>query len=142
MAESLQAELDRGGELRLLLGDHRPHRKHAGDSCALSFAARDAQAAAMQFDERTGDGKPKPASLMALGELVLDLLEGAAELGDVGFGNADAGVLDGDLHMTARARQLYLDAAAVASELHGIGQQIEEDLLQCATVRFERQMQG
>ena len=39
----------------------------------------------MQLDQRAGDGKAEPASLMALGELVLDLLEGLAELDDVGL---------------------------------------------------------
>ena len=34
----------------------------------------------MQLDQRARDGKAKPAALMALGELVLDLLEGAAKL--------------------------------------------------------------
>ena len=41
------------------------------------------KAAAMQLDQRAGDGEAEPAALMALGELVLDLLERAAELGDV-----------------------------------------------------------
>ena len=63
--------------------------------------------AAMQLDQRARDGEPKPAALMALGELVLDLLERPAELGDVGLGDADAGILDGDL---ARGRAGATDA--------------------------------
>ena len=57
----------------------------------------------MQFDQRAADGEAEAAALMALGELVLHLLEGAAELADVGLGNADAAVLDGDLHLTLGA---------------------------------------
>ncbi len=56
----------------------------------------DAHAAAVHFDERLGDGEAKARSLVPLGQLAFDLLEWPAELAQCVFGNADAGVLDGD----------------------------------------------
>src|SRR5262245_51633361 len=121
-----------GGELRLFAGHHRMNRQSAGDRRALTLAAGDAQGATVQFHQSAGDGKAKPAALVALGELVFDLLERATEFGDVGLRNADAGVLDSDLHPAARARQVHVDAAAVARELDGVGQKIEKHLLERA----------
>ncbi len=47
-----------------------------------AFAERgaDAHAAAVQFDQRFGDGEPQARALMALGELAFDLFERTAEL--------------------------------------------------------------
>ena len=94
----------------------------------------------MQLDQGAGDGEPEPAALMALGELVLHLLERPPQLGDVVLGDADAGILDGDFHVAARTRQMHVDAAAVAGELHGVGEEIEEHLLQRAAVGLQHQM--
>ena len=44
------------------------------------------------------------------------------------------------LHVAARARQMHVDAAAVAGELHRVGQEIEEHLLQRAAVGFDHQL--
>ena len=94
----------------------------------------------MQLDQGAGDGEPESAALMALGELVLHLLERPPELGDVVLGDADAGILDGDFHVAARTRQMHVDAAAVAGEFHGVGEEIEEHLLQRAAVGLQHQM--
>jgi glutamate-ammonia-ligase adenylyltransferase len=75
----------------------------AGDCRAFAFAALDLECAAMQLDQRAGDGQPEAAALMALGELVRNLCERFAELGKVGFGDTDARILYDDLHLTAAA---------------------------------------
>src|SRR4029077_13688453 len=63
---------------------------------ALAFAAGDAQGTAMELDQCARDGEPQAAALMALGELVLHLLEGPSQLDDIRLRDADAGILDGD----------------------------------------------
>src|SRR5262245_26971513 len=94
----------------------------------------------MQLDQRARDGKAEPAALMALGELVLYLLEGPAELGNIGLGNADAGIPDGNFDVAARTRQMNIDAAAVAGEFDRVGEQVKEHLLERAAVGLERQV--
>src|SRR5262245_4591839 len=94
----------------------------------------------MELDQRARNGKAEPAALMALGELVLDLLEGPAELGDIGLGNADAGVPDGNFDVAARARQMHIDAAAIAGEFDRVREQVEEYLLERTPVCLERQV--
>ena len=44
--------------------------------------------------------------------------------------------------MAARPRQMHVDAAAVAGELDGVGEQIEEDLLQRAAVGLDHQVRA
>ena len=92
---------------------------------------------AMQLDERTGNSEPEPAPLMALGELVLDLLERAAELRHLGLRDADAGVLDGELDDVLGPRQMHIDVPPSRREFDRVGQQVEEHLLQRAAVGFQ-----
>ena len=93
----------------------------------------------MQLDQRARDGEPKPAALMALGELVLDLLEGPAELTISASGMPMPVSLMAMRTRPRRPRQMHVDAAAVAGEFDGIGQEIEEHLLQRAAVGFDHE---
>ena len=52
-------------------------------------------------------------------------------------GDADAGILDADHHRAARHAAAHRDAAVLRRELHGVGQQIERDLLERAPVGLE-----
>ena len=52
--------------------------------------------AAVQFDQRLGDGEAQAGALMALGQLTFHLLERSAELCECIAGDADAGVGDGE----------------------------------------------
>ena len=85
--------------------------------------------AAVQFGERACDGKAQARALVALRELGLDLLEGTAELVQGVLGNADAVVLDVDVDGIARRTRADRDAAAVAGELGGVLQKVDEDLV-------------
>ena len=71
---------------------------------------------------------------MGLGELALDLLERLAEVLQRLLRDADAGVLDGDVDVAADDARAHRDAAAVRRELHRVGQQIDDDLLDDAAV--------
>ena len=64
--------------------------------CAGAERRADAHRAAVQFDQRLGDGEAQARALMGLGELAFDLLERPAELLQRVAGNADAGILDAD----------------------------------------------
>ena len=94
----------------------------------------DAHHAAMQFDQRLGDGQAQPRAVMGLGELAFDLLERPAELLQRVARDADAGILDADHHGAARHAAAHRDAAFLGGELDGVGQQIERDLLERAPV--------
>ena len=63
----------------------------------------DAHRAAMQLGQRLGDGEAKSGTLMALGDVALDLLERTSELAQRVLRNADAGVRDGDARLSARS---------------------------------------
>ena len=122
----------------------RAQRQADHDQRAGAGRGADAHRAAMQLDQRFRDGKAKPRALMALGELALDLLERPAEfLAARRAVDADAGIRDRDDDGAARHRAPRTDdAAAVGRELHGVGQEIEHDLLQRAAVGAQAQRRG
>ena len=93
--------------------------------------------AAMQFDQRLGDGEAQARAVMGLGELAFDLLERPAELLQRVARNADAGILDADHHRAARHAAAHRDAALLGREFDGVGQQVERDLLERAAVGLE-----
>ena len=93
--------------------------------------------AAVHFDKRFGDGEAEARALVAFGQLAFDLLERPAELAQRVFRDADAVVGDGDGDHAAAASPAHCHRAAVGGELHGIGEQIERDLLQGAAVGIE-----
>src|ERR1051326_1016048 len=84
----------------------------------------------MELDQRFRDREAKPRALVALGQLALDLLERPAEALHRLRGDADAGVLDGDGRGEGAGATAYRHAAAFRREFHGVGEQIEHDLLE------------
>ena len=74
---------------------------------------------------------------MALGQLILDLLERPAELAQSILRYADAVVGDDDGHLAAAPPPAHRHCAAIRGELHGVGEKIERDLLQRAPIGIE-----
>ena len=84
----------------------------------------------MQFHELPGQGEAQAGSLEPLGIDRLQLGEGLEQLGDVFLPDADAGVRNGDLDEIPVKDRTYLHGAGGRGELDGIGEQVEQDLLQ------------
>ena len=93
----------------------------------------------MEFDEGLGNRKPEARPAARLGELVLHLLEGPAQLLDVARRNADAGVANGNRHHAVGGQRGNGDAAALRRELHGVGQKVDQHLLEGAAVGPQRE---
>ena len=106
---------------------------HADDRADARRGA-DAHRAAVQLDQRFGDREAEARALMRLGELAFHLLERTAEVLQGVGRDADAGILDGDHHGLAGGAAAHRDAAAVGGELHGVRQEVEQDLLDRAAV--------
>ena len=89
----------------------------------------------MQFGQRLGQGKPQTGALGGVLHAVLDLLERQQDAAQVAGFDAGAGIGDGDLYAAAVFDAgIQGDAAAGRGELDGVGQQVEENLLQPAPV--------
>ena len=71
---------------------------------------------------------------MRLGELALHLLERAPQVLQRVLRDADAGILDRDVHIAADNPGAHREAPAVGGELHRVGQEIDHDLLDGAAV--------
>ena len=93
----------------------------------------------MQFHEGLRDREAQPRAALGLGELVLDLLKGPAQLLDVARGDADAGIADRDGHHGALDACRDGDLAALRRELDGIREQVDEHLLEGAPVGPQRE---
>src|SRR3954469_24149420 len=87
------ADGERGGRL-----DGQVHEDDGSDA----FLRADAQSAAVELGEGTGDREAEARALVAAVELHLDLLERLPELADRFLGNADAAVLDIDVDRPGR----------------------------------------
>jgi hypothetical protein len=93
----------------------------------------------MQLHERAGNGEPEAGAALALGILALHLFERLADLVKRLGGNADAGVCDGEDHRGLMHMGAQRDAAAIAGEFYGVGEQVEHDLLHGAAVALHGQ---
>ena len=62
------------------------------------------------------------------------LEEGLAQARQIGLADADAGVLDRDRKVRAVAQRADGDAAAARRELDGIGNEVDQDLVEGAAV--------
>src|ERR1700722_113076 len=119
-----------GPGLRHLPLDRQPY-DHRG---AFAELRTDAHGAAVQLGERFGDGEAEAGALVALGQLAFDLLERPAELVQRIFGNADAGVFDGDGDFAGSHIAAHGHRAAVRREFYGVGKKVQSDLLHRAAV--------
>ena len=70
-----------------------------------AFAGADAQAAAVEFGERAGDGEAEARALVGLESSVSTYSKGRASLCSASLRDADAGVLDIDIDGVADANR-------------------------------------
>src|SRR5262249_34643115 len=87
----------------------------------------------MQLNELPGQcqSEPGPLDLLVRRPHLPELLEDRVL---ILWGDAHAGVGDGDLGHTVVHRGAYVDPAALRRELEGIGEQVQEDLFYLALV--------
>src|SRR5262249_26994636 len=84
--------------------------------------------------------EPEARALVALRELALDLLEWPAEPLEGVAWNADPVVGDADDHRAADGAAAQPHASALGRELDGVGQEVEDDLLDRAAVSHHSQI--
>src|SRR5688572_8095604 len=83
----------------------------------------------MQFDETPGESQPEAGALALADVVVADLAKLLEDRRLVLRGDADARVADRDLDPALRAVRANADAAAFGRELHGVGEEVQQDLL-------------
>src|SRR4051812_35006208 len=106
-------------------------RQDQRKAAALAALAAKHDLAAEQLGELLAQVQPEPGAFGRIGAGAADAAEGAEELVLLDQRNADAGVVDPDLHgalVRLRARQQSQPDAATAGELDGVASQIEDDL--------------
>src|SRR5207249_4606439 len=91
------------------------------------------QAAAVQLDELSRQREAETGAL-ALARSVAHLAELLEDRLLVRWRDADPGIGDGHLDGAVRVQRPHVDPAALGRELHGVGQQIQEHLLELALV--------
>ena len=84
----------------------------------------------MQLDEPSHDREPEPGAPVPAAQGRLHLIEGVPDPRELIARDPDSRVLHGDPHLVLVAPRRDRDAAAVGRELHGVGQEVHEDLLQ------------
>ena len=92
----------------------------------------------MQIGQRSCDGEAKARAVIGLGELALDLLERPAEPHQRLRRNSDAGVGDHQDDRILPPPAANDHPAVVGRELDGVGQQIDDDLLDRPAVGDDR----
>src|SRR5260221_8887999 len=97
---------------------------------ALAGRAAQLQPPTMQLGHRPRQRQAEPRALVLAGEAAVDLAEGAQRGFEIVRGDADAGVLDRQAEPVRVVAGADRDAAAGGGELDGIGQQVEQDLLE------------
>src|SRR5579885_3101530 len=116
-------------------GGRQPHRHGR----AVPDDAVDGEGAAMELRHGIAERQAEPRAFVFAVELAVDLAEGRECGGDVLGGDADAGVGDADEEVAVAIEpRRHLDTAAGRGELHGVGQQVEQNLLQLSLVGEER----
>src|SRR3954451_24680831 len=89
------------------------------------------QLAAMQFDQRLGDRQTETGTLVAARQVIFNLFKRLQYFFQLLGRDPDPGILDRDQQIPLRiAAVIDNDTAARVGEFHGIGQQVEQDLLE------------
>src|SRR6185503_15141666 len=113
------------------------HRQREGESGPSAQLALDPDPAVMQLHELLRQGQPKPGAFQLpriIGPHLAELLEdGRLVLGS----DPDAGVGDGDFNCLVRSPGLHSDPSAFGGELDGVGEKVEENLLDLALIPDE-----
>src|SRR5436190_17572228 len=101
-----------------------------GGRSDVELAVED-QLAAMQFDQRLGDRQTQPGTLVAARQVIFNLFKRLQYFFQLLGRDPDPGILDRDQQIPLRiAAVIDNDTAARLGEFHGIGQQVEQDLLE------------
>src|SRR5262249_24995456 len=101
---TVAARCSRPGRQRLARG-----REREAEGRALAGRARDEDVAALQLDQRAGDGQSEAGPVNLLGRLVAGAEETGEELGLLVRRKPDTGIVDVHPHLTALAACAHLD---------------------------------
>src|SRR5262245_20664459 len=112
-------------------------RQREAEGRALAGHAFEADRPAVQLDEALGERKPETRPFGLAHLVTPDLLEFLEHQCLVLGRDPDAGVLDRDLDPAGVLLRAYVDPPAVGRELHGVGKEVEHDLLELALVGLE-----
>jgi len=116
-------------DLMALIGGCRAARQCDVEHRTLPDGALDPQTAAVQLDELARKGQAESRALLLVGVVATNLAE-FLEDGLVIFGrDSNSGVVHRDDHVAVFASRANVDPSAVGREFHGVGEQIEQDLL-------------
>src|SRR5689334_6029789 len=110
------------------------HRERECERRALTGLALDPDTPAVQLDELAREREAETGALVLLGVVRPDLAELFEHRVEIFRGNADAGIAHGDLDLAVQTLAAHLHAATLAREFHGVGEQIEQDLLDLALI--------
>src|SRR6476646_2413597 len=112
-------------------------RQREREHRAFAWRAVDANRTAVELDKPAGQCKPESRTFLLARVLPTHLAELLEHRFVIGRGDADTGVLDGNLHGVTHDTRPHVDASTVGRELDGIGQQVQQDLLQLALVGYD-----
>src|SRR5690606_25596037 len=118
------------------LFDDPPLREMHGYGRARFACALDLQAGAVQLDEALRERQADPRPLMPSRERGVDLLKRLTEKPPLFRANSDPGVAHGKSEARGTRTHFHADDADVG-ELHGVREQVRQDLLQGARVSAE-----
>ena len=108
-------------------GDRQRH----GEGRALALAgALGPDAAAVHLDELLDDGEPQAQAAVPPRRAGVGLAEAVEDVREELGLDAHAGVDDADLDVRVDPLQEHLHLAALGRELHGVGEQVPDDLLE------------
>jgi hypothetical protein len=113
-----------------------PDRQCKGKGTAGSYFAFDPDPAAVQLDKFSGQCQSQTGPLLQFRRSRPGLLEFVKDAGLVLGRDTDAGIANGYPYFTLFALGADIDLAAIRCKLHGIGKQIDNDLLDHALVGF------
>src|SRR5262249_11954294 len=105
------------------------------EPAALAQCALDPDASTLQLDQAPGEGQAEASARVAASRRALELLERLEDALLVLRRDARARVRDHDLDGSLQAMGRDVDPSALRSELHGVGEQVVQHLLEFALVR-------
>src|SRR5208283_2000692 len=110
-----------------------------GEAAPLAHLALDVQGAAVHFGEPLDEDQPQAGSLVMPGESRIELEERLEKSRLIGGADSDTGVPDSetDLTLDSVAHHIEPDLAALRRELHGVGEQVDQNLLETTLIRDE-----
>jgi hypothetical protein len=113
----------------------KPNRQREGERGSLAHLALDPDPSTMQLHELLGQGQAEPRALLLAGVLTPHLAELLEDRRLILGRDPDSGVADGDGDHAIGRRDGEADSAPLRGELHGIGQEVQQDLLHLPLVR-------